>query len=192
PNGVPFATAPSSGWPNVPVASELILHWLQAGLGSRGLFLAQIVSVAVAFSFLARDMRGAGVRSSTASGVLLAIVIATFGSLVIVRAELFSLALFPVLIVLLRTETRRPSRRIWLLVPLLALWSNLHGAALVGLAIACIYLVAERARAEPFLALAVLAASLLPICATPALWRTPSYYAGVLGNEAAQGHFGLW
>jgi hypothetical protein len=192
PNGVPFATAPSTGWPNVPVASELILHGLQAGLGSRGLLLAQVIAVAVAFGFLARDMRAAAVNSAPAAGVLLAIVVGTFGSLAIVRAEVFSLALFPILVFLIRSEARRPSQRIWLLVPLLAVWSNLHGAALVGLAVACVYLVTERARTQPFLALGVLAASLLAVCATAALWRTPSYYAGVLENEAARSHFGLW
>jgi hypothetical protein len=29
-------------------------------------------------------------------------------------------------------------------------------------------------------------------CATPALWHTPAYYAGVAGNEAARRGVGLW
>jgi hypothetical protein len=38
----------------------------------------------------------------------------------------------------------------------------------------------------------VLAASLVAWCLTPALWNTPSYYRGVLGNEAARRGEGLW
>jgi hypothetical protein len=113
-------------------------------------------------------------------------------ALVIVRIQLFSLALFPALLLLLRSETRVPSRRIWLVPPLLAVWSNLHGAVLVGLAAAGAYLVVERARRAPLEAGLVLLASLVAICVTPAHVWTPAYYLGVLGNEAAQRGAGLW
>ena len=45
---------------------------------------------------------------------------------------------------LLRSESRAPSHRIWLLVPLLALWGNLHGAVLTGAAVAGAYLIFQR------------------------------------------------
>jgi hypothetical protein len=68
-------------------------------------------------------------------------------------------------------------------VPLIALFSNLHGAVLAGLAVLAAYLVLERARRGLLTALAVLAASVLALFATPALWRTGDYCAGVLRNE---------
>ena len=77
-------------------------------------------------------------------------------------------------------------------MPLVALWSNLHGAVLTGLAVAGAYLLFGRARREPLLAVGVLAASVLAVFATPALWRTGDYYAGVLRNEAARRGVGLW
>src|SRR5205085_8198527 len=83
-------------------------------------------------------------------------------------------------------------RRIWLLAPLVALWSNLHGAALVGLGVALVYLVLGRMRRRPAESLAVAGASLLAVCATPALWRTPQYYAGVMRSEASRTGYGLW
>ena len=46
PNGVPFASAPSSGWHNVPVLAELIMHSLTSVAGDRGLLAAQVVAVA--------------------------------------------------------------------------------------------------------------------------------------------------
>jgi hypothetical protein len=77
-------------------------------------------------------------------------------------------------------------------VPLLALWSNLHGAALLGLGVVMAYLVAERGRRQPLLAGGLGTASVLALCLTPALVRTPAYYHGVLTNLAAQRGEGLW
>jgi hypothetical protein len=192
PDGVPFASAPSAGWPNVPVLAELILDGLNGALGERGLLLAQLAAVAAALAFLAADMRRGGATEGRAALVLAVIVVGALPALLVIRAQLFSLVLFPALVALLRAEARAPSARVWLLVPMLALWSNLHGAVLVGLVVAGGYLLLQRARPQPFAAAAVLAASAVAVCATPALQGTPDYYLGVLRNEAARRGEGLW
>jgi hypothetical protein len=192
PRGVPFASAPSAGWHNVPVLAELILRGLTSAAGDRGLLAAQVVAVAVALAILAIDVRRAGATEVGGAVALLVVIVGALPVLAIVRSQLFSLLLFPVLVALLRAETRLPSRRIWLLPPLLALWSNLHGAVLVGLAVAGAYLIFERGRRQPVLAAFVLGASALAICATPALQRTPEYYEGLVENEAARRGEGLW
>ena len=192
PDFVPFAAAPSHDWANVPVLAELAFHALDAVGGDRALVVAQVVAVAVAFSLLVADARRAGADDSRTTVVLLLLIPATLAELANVRSQLFSIALFPLLVLLLRAETARPSRRIWLLLPLIALWSNLHGAVLTGVAVAGAYLIFERFRREPLVAIGVLAGSLLAVFATPALWRTGDYYAGVLGNEAARRGVGLW
>ena len=192
PDGVPFATAPTRGWHNVPVLAELVFAGLDSLAGARGLQLAQVAAVAIGCTLLAHDARrrGAGDRSTLV--VLILVVPAAFAAIVAVRAQLFSLALFPLLALLLRAEARRPSRWIWAVPPLLALWSNLHGAALTGLAVAGAYLVVSRVRSEPLVAAGVLVASLLALCLTPALWHTPAYYASVVNGEAAKQGLGLW
>ena len=192
PHGVPFASAPSADWPNVPVLAELILHWLTSAFGDRGLLLAQLVAVAGGLAFVAADMRRSGTGDPTAGLVIVLIVVGALPAFLVIRSQLFSLLLFPAVVALLRTETRVPSRRVWLVPLVLALWSNLHGAVLVGLAVAAAYLVLSRARARPLEAAAVLVVSLLAVCATPALERTPAYYFGVLRNEAARRGEGLW
>jgi hypothetical protein len=192
PHGVPFASAPSGDWPNVPVLGELILHWLTAAFGDRGLLLAQLVAVAAGLAFVAADARRGRAEDLGAAFVVLLIVIGALPALLIIRAQLFSLLLFPALAALVRKEARAPSWRVWLVPPLLALWSNLHGAVLVGLAVAAAYLVLARARTQPLAAAAALLASALAVCATPALERTPIYYLGVLRNEAARRGEGLW
>jgi hypothetical protein len=192
PTGVPFASALSGDWPNVPVLAELILHGLTAALGDRGFLLAQLVAVTAALVVLAVDMRRGGAGDLGSSLAIVLVVVGAIPALLVIRVQLFSLLLFPLLAALLRAQARNPSRRIWLVPPLLALWSNLHGAVLVGLIVAATYLVLDRARSEPLLAIAVLAASGLAVCLTPALERTPAYYLGVLRNEAARRGEGLW
>ncbi len=192
PAGVPFAAAPTRHWPNALVLAELIFGGLESALGDRGLMLAQLLAVAGALAILARDANAGGAEAIGTGAALLLVGVGGLPSLSIVRVQLFSLLLFPALVALLRSQSRTPSRRIWLAVPLLTLWSNLHGAALLGLGVLFAYLLLERARRQPALAAAVAGASAAAMCLTPALARTVEYYHGVLTNEAAQRGAGMW
>lgn len=192
PSSIPYADAPSDNWVNVPVLGELVFHWLDALGGDRALVLAQAVAVAAMLALVARDMRAAGASDGARALVLLALPFGALASLFVVRVQLFSLPLFALTVLLLRAEARAPSRRIWLLVPLFALWSNLHGAVLTGLALASAYLVLERFRRQRLVAVGVLVAAWAALFATPALGRTAEYYLGVLHSEPAVSGFGLW
>ena len=192
PSGIPYAAAPSADWVNVPVLGELVFHALQAVGGDRALLLAQLVAATMALTLLAFGMRALGAPDAASATVLLLVFFAAAPSFIIVRAQLFSLVLFCVVLLLLRAEAQSPSRRVWLLVPLVALWSNLHGAVLVGLAVAGAYLVLERARREPVVAACVLAACCAALFLTPALGASGDYYLGVLHSEAAQRGAGMW
>src|SRR5262249_57239415 len=94
--------------------------------------------------------------------------------------------LFPVLLALLERDASSPGRRIWLAVPLVAVWGNLHGAVLAGLGLLGAYLVFSRGRREPLLSGAVFAAAVVASCLTPALWNTPRYYGGGLRSGTAR------
>src|SRR6266536_2827348 len=192
PSGVPYAAAPSVDWVNVPVLGELVFHALQVVGGDRAFLVAQLVAVTAALTLLALGMRGLGASDAASAVVLMLVFLAAVPSFLIVRAQLFSLVLFCAALLLLRAESRRPSRRVWLLVPLIVLWANLHGGVLVGLAIAAAYLLLERARREPVVAAGVLAACGAALFLTPALVDSGRYYLGVLRSEAAQRGEGLW
>ncbi len=192
PAGVPYAAAPSAGWENAPVLGELTFHGLETALGDRGLLLALVGAVCLALAALALDMRRADAADAPSALVLLLVAVAAAQSLLIVRGQLFSLALFPVVLLILRDQARLPSQTIWVLPPLFALWSNLHGGVLVGIAVTGAYLLFQRLRRTPWTAVAVLVASLAAVLATPSLLDTRHYYRGVLGSEAATGHEGLW
>jgi hypothetical protein len=192
PSGVPYAAAPSAGWENVPVLGELAFHGLESALGDRGLVVGQVAAVALCLGLLALDMRRAGAADAPSALVLMLVAVAAAGSLLVVRGQVLSLALFPLLLVLLRGQARLPSDAIWLAVPLFALWSNLHGAVLTGVAVAGAYLLLCRLRREPLVATCVLALSLAALLATPALLGAGDYYRGVLGSEAVAGREGMW
>jgi hypothetical protein len=191
PTGVPFAAAPSTHWPNVPALAELAFHGLLAG-GTRGLLVGQLAAVAVALSVVAIDSRRHGATDGQAAGAVLLATVAALPAFAVIRSQLFSLAIFPLLVLLLRADAQRVSRRIWFVVPLVALWSNLHGAVLVGLAVLVVYLAASRLRRAPLESVAIGASAAVACCLTPALLRTPRYYTGVLENEAARRGEGFW
>ncbi|HEY1523717.1 MAG TPA: hypothetical protein VGF70_11960 [Solirubrobacteraceae bacterium] len=192
PSGVPFAAGASSHWPNVPVLAELLFHWLDQAFGDRGLVLAQLLAVAIALGFLILDSRSGQADDAGTSRALLLAGLGSISALAIARSQLFSLALFPVLCCLLRAEVRTPSWRIWLALPLLALWSNLHGAVLVGWGVLVAYAVLSRLRSQPLVSIGLVLGGAVAIGATPALLRTVDYYQGVLGNQAAATGQGLW
>ncbi len=192
PSGVPYAAAPSVDWVNVPVLGELVFHALQAVGGDRGLLFAQLLGASAALALLASGMRALGASDAASALVVLLVFVGGFPSFIIVRAQLFSLVLFCLALLLLRAEAHRPSRRVWLLVPLIGLWANLHGGVLVGLAVAAGYLVLERARREPVVAAGVLAACCAALFLTPAFASSGSYYLGVLQSEAAKRGEGMW
>lgn len=192
PVGVPFAWASTAHWANTLVLGELVFHGLEAALGDQGLALANLVAVAVGFAVIAADADFAGGRSGSIASALALAAIGAFTSLAVARVQMFSLVLFPLLVALLRAEARRPSRRIWWALPLLALWSNLHGAALAGLAVLYAYLALCRFRQQPRTSLAVAAGAVVALCVTPAGISTIDYYHGLLTNVAAQRGVGQW
>jgi hypothetical protein len=192
PAGVPYAAASSADWVNVPVLGELVFHSLQALGGDKALAVAQVAATASALSLLALGMKRIQSSDAVRAVTLMLVFFAGLPSFIVARAQLFSLVLFCALLLLLRVETLAPSRRIWLLVPLLALWANLHGAVLVGFAAAGAYLMLERLPREPLVAVGVLASSAAALFLTPAFVSTGDYYLGVLRSEAAQRGEGMW
>ena len=193
PHGVPFATASTGSWHNPLVLAQLLFHALWSAGGDRALLAAQLVAVAAGFSLLAADARRAGGSDASVAAALAVVLVGGISAIAVVRLQLFSLALFPLLLALLRSDRRAPSRRIALLWPLIAVWANLHGAVLTGILVALVYLLVDRARRAGAASALVLAAGTLlaPLC-TPALLHTPAYFWSVLHNYTAVHGYGLW
>ena len=134
PAGVPFAAAPTAHWPNALVLAELIFDGLERAFGDRGLMLAQLLAVARRAGVLARDAGAGGADPIGTGAALLIAAVGALPSLAIVAGAAVLAGPVPGPGGCCCAPRRRsPSRAIWLAVPLLALWSNLHGAALLGL-----------------------------------------------------------
>ncbi|HEX5916518.1 MAG TPA: hypothetical protein VFY76_01635 [Nocardioides sp.] len=191
PDGVPFAASDTSGWHNVPVLAQLVASVVH-DVGARATVIAHMVVVTVTLLVLARAARSRGASDLYTAAALVLLGAGALATLGIVRAQTLSLVPFALLVALISGQARRPDRGIWWAVPLVALWGNLHGAALLGVCVLGAYLVGERIRLEPGVSVAVGASSLLALCATPQLWRTPLYYAEVFDNVSAQRGTGLW
>ncbi len=192
PAGVPYASAPTAGWVNVPVLAELGASLVHAAWGTPGLLGAHVAIVGAALVVVAAGCRRAGAGDGATAGALALLALGTLSALAVVRLQTLSLLPYAVLVLLLRAEHRRPGRRVWLLVPLTALWGNLHGGVLAGVAVSGCYLLLSRARGRPLESALVLVAQAGAVALTPALGGTPAYYLGVLGNEAARQSVGLW
>lgn len=191
PRGIPFAAAPSAHWANVPVLGELIFAGLHSA-GTLGLPAAQLVIDVLLLGLIAGSARRLGARDGGTAIVLLVFAIGALPALGVVRGQLLSLIPFALLVILLRAEHTKPTHKVWWVPPLLAVWGNLHGAVLLGLAIAVCYLLFARLRTQPITTLMVFAAAIIAIGVNPAGPRTVRYYTGVLTNEAARRHTGLW
>jgi hypothetical protein len=191
PDGIPFAAAPSADWVNTTVLGQLVFS-LAHEAGSLGVVVAQVVAVAAVLIVIAADSSARRARASSTSVALVAVVVGAAAPLLIARAQLLSLVPYAVLLVLIRRQHDRPSGAIWWAVPLIALWSNLHGAVLIGVAVLGCYLLFDRLRTSPITAIGVGLAALLATCINPGLLRAPSYYAGVFGGEATSDDSGMW
>ena len=121
--------------------------WRAGGYGAVAALSNLLISSA--FGLLAALMIHRGVAPHRAVYWSLLAFFACFGNTVI-RAQSFSYVLFAVLLWVVVTDYtgKRHGRFTWLLLPVFALWANLHGAVLLGVAIFVAYAGAEAVRAR--------------------------------------------
>jgi hypothetical protein len=116
-----------------------------------------------------------------------------------VRSQVPAEVLFVLLLILLVRESRQPSWRILLAFPLLVVWANVHGSAMIGAALLSLLGLVELGRAVRRRRLRRGArASLLVLGAWPCLLVTPygtdvvHYYHATLANPAFAKYITEW
>src|SRR5262249_28037905 len=158
-----------------------------------GLRLALAVGVVLIFLALglaAWSARRAGASArSVALVTLLPLTIAPW--LLQLRTQTFALPLFVAIYALLAADSRRPSARVWAVVPLLVLWANLHGSVVLGAA-----LVAGHGllllRRRPLRGLALACAAPLTLVATPYGLGAAEYYRWTLFGSPLRKYVSGW
>ena len=191
PHGIPFASAPQADWHN-PIAVAQVLLSLVHAAGPVGLAALHLVVVAATLSVVVAESRRLGGADVRTTLVVALVVVGCATPFVVARLPDLSLLPYVVAVALMRRQHAHPSRAVWWLVPLYALWGNLHGGVLVGVAVLGVFLVASRGGGSLAQRALVGVAAALSLLATSAGLATPAYYVGVLSNEAAARGSDLW
>jgi hypothetical protein len=167
-----------------------------------GMRLAIILDVALVTATLglgvaASRRRGASARSTLIVAVVAVLVAPWSWQL---RAQALALPLFVAVLALAASDVRRPSRRVFLALPLIVLWANLHGSVLVGAGIVSLAGVtwilrrATRAPAAPGVArsVALAAAPWACVLVSPYAFELPSYYRLMLVDSPVSKVIAEW
>jgi hypothetical protein len=166
------------------VDQQWLAHLGFYGLASAGgvklAMLAHFVLVVGAFgaAMAIARRRGAAVLTVAWVGVLTMVPVA-WGA--IMRTQNLAYPLFVGVLALLMVDRGGPSRRTYLALPLLVVWANVHGSALLGAALVCVYAVVH-ARKAPLLCAALGAGAVAAVLVTPFGTSIFGYYRSVLGN----------
>lgn len=170
-------------WVDQQWGAQLLLYELARHLGLRGaaLFGVGCVVAALAAAAVAARALGASPRS-TAIAVVLPLVCAPW--LAQVRTQ--SLALLPFVLVtaLVALDSRRRGRRVYLVLPLLVVWANLHGSVALAAALVAVYGVVRRR--------VLLVAAPFCLLASPYGLHLVGYYRLMLFDPPLAAYVGEW
>ncbi len=138
-HGVPYVDQP---W-----LAQVLMYGIYQAWGAAGTQIVQALLVAGTYWLLRGTIEAAGVSRRFAA---LATLLAAIGAADNwhVRPQTYVLPLWVVTIALL-DRWRRTGRTPWLLIPILALWANLHGTWTLPLALGGAFVVGEALRARP-------------------------------------------
>jgi hypothetical protein len=118
--------------------AEVVMALAYDAAGVVGLKLWKFVCTAAAMLLVADSEASTGAPPA----IQLTVLFATACGFVLqaqLRPQMFSFVLFGALLALLARDTYRRDARLWLTLPLLALWANLHGGFFIGLAALALY-----------------------------------------------------
>jgi hypothetical protein len=172
---------------------QLLYYGLAAAGGIRAVLLvhALVLVAAVSMGLYAARRLGASVASTTVTGCV-TFLVAPWGMQM--RTQDLGELFFVALVSLLALDARRPSARVYLAVPLLVVWANIHGSAILGafllLVRAATLAIGGRPhlRRAAVLAVAALAAPL----ASPYGFSLVHYYRHLLLNPLLHSFINEW
>jgi hypothetical protein len=197
-NGLPHEDALTiwahgKGWVDQQWLGQLLFYWIHAAGGMRLLLFVHVLLLVLGFTLaLAFGRRAGGSSRSVALVGIVALFVALPNSAA--RAQSFAYVLFVLLFWLLAADSRTPSRRVLLALPLLVLWGNLHGSAVLGAGLVAVWAAAgliclgwlrgEEARLARVRCVAVAGAAFLCLLVSPYGLDVVGYYRDVLGAGA--------
>ncbi len=172
-------------WNNHEWLTEVLMAAVFNHAGVAGLVMMKLACTAATAIFLAAALGETGASPLLQFGVLIY-------SLVVLKPQLqfrpqsFTFAMLAIVLWLLTCETYRRDSKLWIAIPILALWANLHGGFIMGIAALGIYtavagaqdLLAGRSYRRPLRLATIAIAATLATLATPygiANWETVAH-----------------
>jgi hypothetical protein len=167
--------------------AQLALYglWSLGGVRLTLLVHAALVVGALAGAAVLARRLGASARATT--WVCIPVLIAYYPVASVLRPQTFAYPLFVAVLWLLVTDARGPSRLVFATLPLLVLWANVHGSALLGAGLVALAGIVRlvQARRIPPAAVALVVAPWVCLLASPYALHLPAYYEKILVG----GHF---
>lgn len=166
-----------------------------------GLTLAARVNVLVFTSAIALCFVLGRRRGASQSTLMLCCIPACLVSLDFMRAQVLVQPLLVALLGVLSAESRRPTARVFLVIPILALWANLHGSVVIAAALVCLLGIIELAKVRRGSSVAshpISRAALLVVLpwgcvfATPYGFKLTAYYGSTIGNPEFSHYLTEW
>jgi hypothetical protein len=174
-------------WTDQQWLAQLALYglWRLGGIKLALLVHALLVTSGIVGAALIARTRGASALSVT--WVAIPVLIAYYPVASVMRPQSFAFPLFAATLWLILADARKPSRRVFATLPLLVLWTNLHGSVLLGaMLVSLAGLVAMIQQRRPSgHGLVLLLAPWACLFASPYALHLPSYYDKILIG----GHF---
>jgi len=135
----PYLTDPYSysvagaPWLNHEWLTEVVMALAYNHLGIVGLKLWKLACVGATILFLVLGLAETGAAATVQLNTLIVAALALTPQMQF-RPQLFTFLLFAGLLALLARDNYRGSAPLWLAIPMMALWGNLHGGYLIGIA----------------------------------------------------------
>ncbi len=132
-------SVPGAPWHDYEWLGEVVMAAVYNTAGVVGLKLWKFVCSALVVFFIAETEAETGAPPSTQLLVLLVAALALVLQMQF-RPQMFTFVLLGALLAMLARENyRRAGVRLWLVVPLMALWANLHGGWVIGIVVLALY-----------------------------------------------------
>jgi hypothetical protein len=177
-----------NAWIDQQWLAQLLTYKFFVAFGMGVTLAVSSLLVCVAFALACAFAR----RSASARSVVIFALLAIPFSFSSLRAQTVAYVFFVPFFAFLCSESRRPTRRLWLVLPLLAIWANLHGSVVVAAGLVGLLGVLEFARGARRRGAALALGAPACIFATPYGLGLLGYYHSTMGNPLFKKYISEW
>jgi len=179
-------------WVDQQWLAQFVLYELERVGGLRLVLLVHVLLVTLGLAGAAVLSRRLGGSARSTTWVALPVLVAFWPGAAIMRPQSFAYPLFVAVLWLLFDDLRLQSRRVYVVLPLLVLWANLHGSVIIGAVLVSGYALVEvvgalwsKPRTVHARSFVLLLAPWLCMLASPYATSLPHYYRTIFSSSFA-------